>query len=279
MADELDLRPIGERLVVRSGAAALAVEAAGDGPAVVFLHAGVADRRSWYPVAARLVADHRVVLWDRRGFGETVVDRPERYDGVDDLTAVLDALEVERAVVVGNSMGGMLAVDVALALPDRTSGLMLVGSAPTGAPWPDAGLDLSDIEDALGAARASGDVDAMNRVEARVWLDGVQGGEGRVDGAARELFLDMNGIALRAGDVGSEVERPDAWPRLDELAVPVTWLEGALDEPEPAMVAEEARELVADLRVEVLDGVAHLPSLERPGVVADLVRDVVDRAG
>ena len=75
------------------------------------------------------------------------------------------------------------------------------------------------------------------------------------------------------------LERIPGWPSDGMLAVPVTWLEGALDEPEPAMVAEEARELVADLRVEVLDGVAHLPSLERPGVVADLVRDVIDRAG
>lgn len=276
---DLSLSPLSAPIAVAAGSATLIAEAAGTGPTVVCQHAGVADRRSWRPIAPALRGDHRLVAWDRRGFGDTRVATPEAYDGVADLIAVLDTLEVDRTVLVGNSMGGMLSVDAALALPDRVVGLMLVGSAPSGAPWPDDPPEATALAAAIGAAEDRGDMDALNEAEARYWLDGVYGDAGRVAGPARELFLDMNGRALRAGDVGEQAERAPAWPRLDALDVPVTWVEGTLDEPGARTLAEQARELVADLRLEVVEGVAHLPTLERPDVIADLVRDLVRRAG
>lgn len=276
MAD-LDLTPLSELRPVGSGSAVLAVEGTGTGPTVVCLHAGVADRRSWRPIAPMLVADHRLVAWDRRGFGDTVVETPEPYDGIADLVAVLDAFEVDRVVLVGNSMGGMLAVDAALALPDRVTGLMLVGSAPSGAPWPDDPPEIAPLAQVVSAADERGDLEALNRAEARYWLDGVYGDEGRVTGVARQLFLDMNGRALRAGDVGEQAEREAAWPRLGALTVPVTWAEGSLDEPGAHAVGVQARDVLPDLRLELVEGVAHLPTLERPDVIADLVRDLVAR--
>lgn len=110
---ELDLSPWPDQTTVRSGSAELAVEAVGQGSAVVFLHAGVADRRSWRPLRPSLADDHRLVAWDRRGFGDTTVDHPAPYDHLDDLAAVMDAADVDRAVVVGNSMGGGIAIDAA----------------------------------------------------------------------------------------------------------------------------------------------------------------------
>ena len=80
-------------LGVASGRAMLAVESAGDGPPVVLLHAGVADRRMWRAQAVALTgAGFRAVAYDRRGFGETL-HADEEYSHVGDLVAVLDRLE------------------------------------------------------------------------------------------------------------------------------------------------------------------------------------------
>ena len=82
---------------------------------------------------------------------------------------------------------------------------------------------------AYEAAEEGDDLDELNRIEAHAWLDGWAAPEGRVTGPARDLFLDMNGIALRAVDPGDEHPLPSAWDRLGEIAVPTLVLCGDLD--------------------------------------------------
>src|SRR5690606_2711860 len=114
---------------------------------------------------------------------------------VDDLEGLLDALDVHAAVFVGCSMGGGLAVDFALRHPGRVIGLALLGTSISGAPW-----SANEVEQMIEAAEEDawerGDRDMLNRVQAHEWLDGPRAQSGRVGGAARELFLDMNGIVL-----------------------------------------------------------------------------------
>ena len=93
-------------LRIPAGRALLTVARAGLGrsPAAVFLHAGIADHRSWSDVMELLGSDMEVVAYDRRGFGTTTYE-PEGHDQVADLCAVVDALGLERVVLVGNSRG------------------------------------------------------------------------------------------------------------------------------------------------------------------------------
>jgi len=101
-----------------------------EGRPVVFLHGLVMDNlSSWYFTVANPVAAHRpVLLYDLRGHGRS--GRPDTGYTLDDLVAelrgVLDACEVQRATLVGNSFGGLLALASALAHPDRVDGLVLV---------------------------------------------------------------------------------------------------------------------------------------------------------
>ena len=91
----------------------------GDGPPIVLLHAGVADLRSWDALAPLLVAaGYRVVRYDARGFGRSPTEDVE-FSHRADLLAVMDALGIGRAVLVGNSRGGMLAFDTAIESPER----------------------------------------------------------------------------------------------------------------------------------------------------------------
>jgi pimeloyl-ACP methyl ester carboxylesterase len=209
---------------------------------------------------------YRVVALDRRGFGETTYE-PESHDSAADVVAVLDVLGVERAAVVGNSVGGKVAIEVALASPARVVALVLIGTAVRGAPVPERLPD--DVEalfDRLDEIGESGDVDGVNQLEARIWLDGPSRAEGAVSGAVRELFLDMNGRALTAIPPGDEI-RPDGppiWDRLEQISVPVLATAGGHDVPH---IVERSRTIAARVpagRYLELPDSAHLPMLDDP---------------
>jgi len=242
-------------------------DGAGDGDggdALVMLHAGVADARMWDSSLGAAGA-RRVLRYDRRGFGRSVVASPQPYAQTEDLWAVMDAAGVSRAVLVGCSQGGRIAIDAALARPQRVAALVLVAPAVSGAPQPQAASPaIQALFEAYEAADAAGDVDALNEFEARLWLDGPLAAPGRVGSAARRLFLEMNGRALRAGDSGEAIEPPPAWPRLEQLGMPTLLLWGTLDFPH---LADRCREMLARIALAqgaAIEGSAHLPSLDAP---------------
>ncbi len=256
-------------LEIPSGLTTIAAEAAGSGPPVVFLHAGVADRRMWRAQVAALAAaapPFRALAYDRRGFGDTLhADEP--FSQVGDLLNVLDAISPGKpAILVGCSQGGRIAIDAALAHPDRVRSLVLVAPAIGGAPEVTTFAPAIEAWIArMEAAEAEADVDAINALEAHAWLDGPLAPEGRVSGATRELFLSMNEIALRSEKRGEEAEPPSAYARLSEISMPTLVVFGDLDFPH---AIERCRELAAKLpnaRGQLLPGTAHLPNLEQPG--------------
>ena len=266
-------------LAVRSGEAELAAHVRGTGTPVVFLHAGVADRRMWDAQVAALPGDRfRAVAYDRRGFGQSVhVDEP--WSHVDDLARVLDAAAGDApAVLVGCSQGGRIALDAALAMPARVRALVLVAPAISGAP------DVTDVPpaiqawiDAVERAEAQADVDRINALEAHAWLDGPLAPEGRVGGAVRDLFLEMNEMALRAEQRGAECLPPPAFDRLHELAAPVLVVWGDLDFPHIARHCEMLAARVPRARAQPMTGVAHLPNLERPEAFNRVLQDFLAR--
>ena len=250
----------------------------GDGPTVVLLHAGVCDRRSWDGVAREL-EELDVVAYDRRGFGETPPPE-EEFNHLTDLLTVLDEVAPGKAVtLVGSSMGGGLALDAALAHPDRVERLVLIAPAISGAPEPpDSAYDEATraIGAAMDDAEHDDDLETLNRLEVRLWLDGPSAPEGRVQGDARDLALDMNRVALE-NDTGFEGESGvDAFGRLGEIrsSATVTW--GDLDVP---LAIDRTKHVAASLpnvvRTHVFENTAHLPYLERPADVADVVRTAV----
>jgi pimeloyl-ACP methyl ester carboxylesterase len=238
---------------------------------VALLHEGVSDRRGWRQVAQLLAPQVTVVAYDRRGYGESAVSTAP-FTHVDDLLAVLDREDAQRAWLVGASAGGGLALDTALLAPDRVAGLVLLGTAVSGAPEPDLDPETARFDALLDAAIAAGNLEEVNRLETWLWLDGPSAPEGRVGGEARALALDMNTVILRNAaredEGGSGV---DAWRRLEEIRVPVTVACGELDVP---FLIARSRELAGRLpggRYRELPGMAHQPYLEQPGQVAHLL--------
>lgn len=250
---------------VSVGAAKLSTESAGVGPPIVFLHAAIADRRMWRHQFDALSLSYHTIAFDRRGFGESL-DVDETYSQTVDLFAVIDQLVGcdKPVILVGCSQGGRIAIDAAIASPDRVAALVLISPSISGAPVPTPHTAVRRLLEEIDIASQSDDVLQVNRLKARLFLDGALADEDRVKGPARQLFLTMNAVALAAQGHGRVIQPAPAWGRLKQIAMRVHILCGDLDIPH---IQERCRQLVAALanaRLEMLPGVAHLPSLEQP---------------
>jgi pimeloyl-ACP methyl ester carboxylesterase len=269
---------------VRVGSATLAMARAGSvgGTGVVLLHAGVADRRVWNDFTPALLEDASdcdVVAFDRRGFGATICE-PEVYSRVADLAAVLDACDIDRSILVGNSQGGRIAIDFALTHPNRVRALVLIGTAVTNAPTPSTPApEVARLVDAIDAAEESGDLATVNELEAQLWLDGPGSAAGRVGGRLRRLFLDMNAAALQADDPGDVTDDIDAWGRLGEIGVPTLVMIGSLDLPHLLANSRHIAATVPAAELVVLDGLAHLPTFESPAGCTAIIANFLRRHG
>jgi pimeloyl-ACP methyl ester carboxylesterase len=266
--------------IVKSGTAQLAVNQQGAGQALVFLHAGVADKRSWESLIAALsetMGSFHGVSYDRRGFGDSTFAE-ERHSRVGDLVAVLDACGLSSAVLIGNSQGGRIAIDTALLHATRVKALVLIGTAVSGAPEVDTyPADVSEILHKIEVAEAAGDLDLLNRLEAHLWLDGPSSIEGRVGGAERELFLDMNLRALNAASVGEATDNVDAWNNLSKIQVPVLLMVGQLDLPHLQERSARIAEIIPHAELVLMKDVAHLPALEAPQQCAEIIAKFLAR--
>jgi hypothetical protein len=117
-------------------------------------------------------------------------------------------------------------------------------------------------------AEAASDVDAINALEAHAWLDGPLAPEGRVGGAARDLFLAMNEIALRSEARGMPRNAVPTYDRVGNIDCPTLIAWGDLDFPD---VVDNCRYLAGTIksaRRHVFAGAAHLPNLEQPDALA-----------
>lgn len=134
----------------------------GDGPAVVLLHAGIADRRMWDEQLAPLAAaGHRVVAVDLPGFGEATPG-PGPVAHWEDVLETMDALGIERAALVGSSFGAQVALRVAVLAPGRVTALLLFSASAV--PEPDPSPELLAVWDAEEEALGAGVEQAVEAV-------------------------------------------------------------------------------------------------------------------
>lgn len=249
---------------IASSGATLRAEVRGQGPAVILLHAGVADRRMWQSTQSSLAKTYRTIAYDRRGFGETLTpDEPFSHAG--DLDRVITHFNCQRPILIGCSQGGRIAIDYTLAHPGKVAALVLVATAVSGAPQPPAHPPaIAALLTGLDSAEEAGDLERVNAIEARLWLDGPQAKENRIAGEARQLFLDMNAKALRHPRLTMEQPSPSAIGQLQLIDVPTLVIWGDLDFPHIQQRSQWLATVMPGARSHIMPGCAHLPSLEQP---------------
>lgn len=256
---------------VKIGPAKLYYETAGHGAAVVLLHAGVADRRMWDDQFLALAQSYRVIRYDRRGFGRSEsAAAPFSHHG--DLAALLTALDVEQAHLVGCSQGGEIALDFALAYPGRVLSLGLVSSSIGG--FEPAGLPPQRVLDLIGALQ-QGDLDQAAELAAQIWLDGPQRSPAQTSAVLRDRVRQMAGPALVnfGPNPHQQPLDPPAVTHLAELQAPSLVVVGALDDPLMATMAAQLAAEIARARKVVLPNAAHFPNMEQPAAFNQLLLD------
>lgn len=249
-------------------------ELAGSGPPLVMIHAGVADNRQWNNEFARFAENHRVLRYDLRGYGQS-----EPIDGefshMTDLIALLDHVGFDQPLMMmGCSMGGGLAMDFALAYPQRVKALIMVGSGPSGL-----SLDVPAPEKFADAEKAyeDKDWDLLAEIETQIWFDGSGRNPEDVNPAMRQLAYDMNRNALthEAKQLGKRL--PDAETsaaeRLSELNMPVLVIVGEHDTPYILAAADYMVEHIPTVQKIVIENAAHLPNMDHPEQFQQIVEE------
>jgi 3-oxoadipate enol-lactonase len=266
---------------VEADGARLYYERSGGGPDLVFIHAGIADRRMWDPQFDALAERFRVTRYDGRGCGETRKFTVP-FSPVRDLAALMSALDIDKAHIVAASQGGGIALDYALDNPSAVLSLVLVAPA-VGGYQPEGAMPPKLQE--LIEARRSGDLDRAAGLQVEIWADGPNRESNQVDEAVRERVRVMGREALELQaphlkETGflpeKEAETPAA-ARLDGLAAPVLVLYGDEDDEMFGDVAEFLVSKMRRARWAVIPGAAHFPNLEKPSMFNRVVQDFIDR--
>jgi 3-oxoadipate enol-lactonase len=240
-------------------------DSGGPGPAAVLLHPGIADARSWDLVWPALTERLRLIRYDARGYGRSP-NPTEEFRHLDDLTAVLDQLAVPSAHLVGCSMGGANAIDLALASPERVRSITLLCPGVTGYKWP------SEPElDAEAAAAQEAGEDAVVAMSLREWAAA----------GAEPLVVDMMRSAVRARQAEDAFVRDaePAFDRLGDVRAPAVLMVGDRDRPALIECDEAVAARIPDCELIRMPGVDHLPAIREPGLVAQTILRQIERAG
>jgi pimeloyl-ACP methyl ester carboxylesterase len=254
-------------------------ESTGDGPALLLIHAGIADHSMWDDDVPALAAGHRVVTFDCRGYGRSA-STDVAFSNRADIAALLDHLGLERAALLGCSRGGQIAIDLTLEQPERVSALIVVASGPGGLehePTPEE-LALFESEEPMWLA---GDWAGIADLDVRVWVDGVGQAADRVPAAIRERVRAMSLARYEAGypDGQPIVLDPPSGARLEEIACPTLVIHGDLDVSYMSAAAEAMERRIPGAQRVTLPGVAHMVNLERPAEFRRLVLGFLTEAG
>jgi pimeloyl-ACP methyl ester carboxylesterase len=243
---------------------------------VLLLHAGIADRRMWdehlEPLA---VAGHRAVALDLPGFGEAA-SATEPVAHWRDVLATMDALQMDRASIVGNSFGGAVALRIAATRPERVNSLLLFSTPAV--PEPDPSSELLGAWEAEEVALEAGDVERAVEAVVSAWVR---------PGAADEVRHRI--AAMQRGNYESHGSEQEAKQAVDPLEEDPGLL-AAIGCPALVAAGEEdmvdfknaVRELGASLvrsETTLIPDCGHLAPLEAPAEFRRLVVEHLSREG
>lgn len=245
-------------------------EIAGAGPPVVLIHGGWLHSGQWDEQFALLTRSYRVLRYDMRGYGRSMLGQPDSaYTQFQDLAALLRHVQMERPHIIGVSAGAQAAIDFALHHPTAVSSLVL-GASPL------AGFDMGkEFTEGMTGVTQAGAADDLPLLHQRMWAFApfrVAATMPDVKRRLEEMILHQNTWqGQRPG--APRPRRPDVAPatRLGEIAVPTLVVVG---DGEMATLRSEAEHLAKNIRrarLEVIKGAGHFPNIEQPKRFNDVI--------
>jgi pimeloyl-ACP methyl ester carboxylesterase len=257
----------------------------GDGPPIVLLHGQPGSALDWHHVVPLVCDDFTTIVPDRLGYGRTGGPAAGFAENAVAVAALFDRLGIERAVLVGHSWGGAVALAFAERFPHQTAGVVLAASVGPGERfrWDDRMLAAPLVGEALAALTLG----VAGRVLASDWMQAIA--DRRLTGRAREAFNVLTGLTgagtrsavWRSFVVEQRVllhELEDLAAGLPRLHAPTEVINGSADRLVPPHVAARLAASIPAATHTVLPGAHHLLIREHPEAVAGAVRRVAQRA-
>lgn len=251
-----------EMLIPVDGGEIWAEDTGGPGVPVVLTNSDWCESSCWDATVGELSGRRRVIRFDNRGYGRSS-DPATPFSHLGDLTAVLDRLSVDRAVLAGHSGGGATAIALALNQPERVAALVLAAPGAPGYPWPED--DPYVLE--FGRLFAARDADGLTRLGLATWApqDPGPAAHAQISAAVAAFFRHREFPA----------EEPPALPRLGELAVPAVVVLAELDYPMVTDCATAIAQRIPGCRTITVPGTDHLLPLRAPRLLADLIESIM----
>ena len=236
----------------------------GTGAPVALLHAGLTDSRLWEPQLRSFPQSHSVLRVDLPGFGYSPFEtNPVSFRGA--VREAMDTEGIDRAALVGVSLGGNTALELTLESPERVSALVLVGAGLPDHEWSE---EVTSFFTAEEEALERGDLDAAVDANLRMWFAGPRRRLDDMDPTLRELVGEMQRQAFKQQQGHEDVRmlrlQPPESERLAEVKVPTLVLTGDEDVADIHRIADRLAVGIPGAERATIAGAAHLPSLERP---------------
>jgi 3-oxoadipate enol-lactonase len=239
-------------------------------PAIVFVNSLGTDFRIWRDVIVRLVGNYPVVAYDKRGHGLSGIGSPPyaMADHVADLEALLDHLEISQAVICGVSVGGMIAQGLAAKAPERIRGLVLC----------DTGHKIGTDElwnERIAAVEKDGIKAISDNILDRWFSKGFRAEKP----AEYQGYANMLTRQPVCGYVGTSVALRDTdyTESTSKLVMPTLCVVGEEDGSTPPALVEELAGLIPGAEYQVIQNAGHLPSIEQPDRLANLIKSFLTR--
>jgi pimeloyl-ACP methyl ester carboxylesterase len=260
--------------IAKFGQSEIYYEITGTGePTVILMHGGLLDCHMWDEQFELLAKTHRVLRYDASAHGKSTLP-PDVYWDHADLRELMNILEIESAVLVGLSLGGKTAINLALESPERVQAIVAVSSGLSGYRFEsEFYLEQKDV---MVQAWRAGEFDAVVESFQRCWTDGPQRAPEDVDPDVREKVRAMARNGLEHAMEGRLID-PPATERLDELTLPMLVVVGELDMPGIREIADVVVESNPNAELVKIPDVAHMVNLEAPERFNELLLEYLAR--
>lgn len=256
------------------------------GPPLVLLHGGIIDAAhiSWGELLGPLAEQSRVYAVDLPGYGlSEMPDGPLSMEThVDAVASFIDAVDIEDPVVAGTSMGGGIAIGLALSHPERISQVVALEAFALGSELPNGLLTwlLAKIQitNRISVALMRRSRGLVEKSLGSLAFDSATLTEATIDRVFAEVKRPGAGAAFRkfrAAEVTRHGYRTDYSNQVSELTVPVQYVHGAEDDLLPPRWSERAAKRTPESTLHMLEECGHLAPLEKTDRVADLICDVL----
>lgn len=242
-----------------------------DAPTLVFANSLGTDFRIWNEVVARIGGACRFVLYDKRGHGLSEAT-PAPYaltDHVSDLAALLDHLGVTSASVVGLSVGGMIAQGLAALRPGLVSSLVLCDTAHR--------IGTAEMWNARIDAVRTGGIGSIADAVMQRWFTPAYRSPANPDYAGYVAMLTRTPIEGYVGTCAA-LRDADLTESTRALKVPTLCLVGDQDGSTPPDLVRSTAEVIKGAQFRIIADAGHLPNIEQPAAVADLIASFVKQA-